>query len=94
MTILVPDNLIERVKSFIESEGVLLEIVGEGSADLRIVQSQGRIQSDACILQAGGWIACPTARAIAGRLGMSPKKFGRLLDILDIKVRDCELGCF
>lgn len=94
MTILVPDNLIERVKSFIESEGVLLEIVGEGSADLRIVQSQGRIQSDACILQAGGWIACPTARAIARELGITPKKVGRLLDILDIKVRDCELGCF
>jgi hypothetical protein len=94
MTILVPDNLIERVKSFIKSEGVSLEIVQDGSADLRIVQSQGRVQSDACALHAGGWIACPTARAIAGRLDVSPKTFGRLLDVLDIKVRDCELGCF
>ena len=94
MTIQVPDNLIERMKSFVESEGVSLEIVGDGSADLKIVQSQGRVESDTSTLQAGGWIACPTARAIAVKLGISPKKVGRLLDVLDIKVRDCDLGCF
>lgn len=93
-TIMVPENLVEQLRAFVRSEGVPLEIVHEGEAALRVVRCEGRAESDDSTLQSGGWIACPTARAIAGKLGVSPKMVGKLLDVLDIKLRDCELGCF
>jgi hypothetical protein len=93
-TILVPENLVEQLRAFVRSEGIPLDIVREGEAVLRVVRCEGRVESDVLTLQSGGWIACPTARAIARKLGIAPKKIGKLLDVLDIKVRDCELGCF
>lgn len=93
-TILVTEDLVEEVRAWIQSEGWPLEIVREGQADLRVVRSEGRVESDGSTLQAGGWIRCQVARDIAARLGIDSKRFGRLLNRLDIKVRDCELGCF
>lgn len=45
-------------------------------------------------LYVGGTIACETARAMAGVLGLTVRQMGELLDVLQIKVRQCGLGCF
>jgi hypothetical protein len=93
-TILVAGNLVEEVRALIQSEGLPLEVVREGQADLRVVRSEGRVESDGSTLQTGGWMRCLVARDIAARLGIDSKQFGKLLNALDIRVRDCELGCF
>jgi len=94
IVILVTEETAGKLKAFAESEGIPLEIVREGPAELRVVCSQERVESTGSTLHIGGWMRCPVARETAARLGMDPKQFGRLLDILDIKIRDCELGCF
>jgi len=42
----------------------------------------------------GGFITCPKARKLAKDLGVAPKIIGKACDELDIKIKDCELGCF
>ncbi len=39
-------------------------------------------------------IPCRVARKIAGQTGLTYHEIGRLADELDIKITDCELGCF
>ncbi len=41
-----------------------------------------------------GKISCPLARKIARELSVSYKEVGRVADELNIKITDCELGCF
>jgi hypothetical protein len=43
---------------------------------------------------AGGWIECPAAWAMAQKLGISVPNMGTLLAHLNVKVRNCGLGCF
>lgn len=45
-------------------------------------------------LYAGGEIACELGWAMAARLGVPVQKIGVLVQMLDIKVRHCSLGCF
>ncbi len=42
----------------------------------------------------GGFISCPKARQVAKELKVSPKAVGKALDEMNIKIKDCELGCF
>jgi hypothetical protein len=86
--------MIERVTRLIGDEGIPVEIVSEGECAVRVVQSEGRVESDPGTLQSGGWIKCETAREMAGRLNIDTRQMGRLLDLLDVKVRECGLGCF
>ena len=44
--------------------------------------------------QSGQHISCKTACEIAEQTGTSPRKIGRLLDEMKIKIRACRLGCF
>ncbi|MBU0639758.1 MAG: hypothetical protein KKB50_12900 [Planctomycetes bacterium] len=53
-----------------------------------------REQGDERTLRVGGWISCQSARAMAGKLRLDGRKIGKLCDLLDVKIRDCELGCF
>jgi hypothetical protein len=41
-----------------------------------------------------GKIPCPVARKIAEDLSVSYKEVGRLANKLNVKITDCELGCF
>ncbi len=41
-----------------------------------------------------GRLPCPIAREIAKELFVSYKVVGRVADELNIKITDCELGCF
>jgi molybdopterin-guanine dinucleotide biosynthesis protein len=42
----------------------------------------------------GGKLPCPVARRIAEELSVPYKEIGEAADELDIKIADCELGCF
>ncbi len=41
-----------------------------------------------------GRLPCPVARKIAKDFSVSYKEVGRVADELNIKITDCELGCF
>lgn len=42
----------------------------------------------------GGKLSCPKARKLAKDLKVSPNLIGEACDGLNIKIKDCELGCF
>jgi len=93
-TIGVPEPLAEKVRAFVEAQKLDCEVVVDGDGTLRVMQSEGRQQSEPPTLQAGGWIACPDAFALASSMSVSSQTVGKLLNELDIKVRQCQLGCF
>lgn len=39
-------------------------------------------------------LSCPKARKLAKDLKVSPNLIGEACDELNIKIKDCELGCF
>jgi hypothetical protein len=41
-----------------------------------------------------GRLSCPAARKIAQELSVSFREIGRTADQLEVKITDCELGCF
>ena len=41
-----------------------------------------------------GKLPCPLARKIAKELSISYREIGKIADELDIKITNCELGCF
>ena len=97
-TICAPEDMIQTLADFIEGEGLRIRLVSEGESTVSIArpdpQTDQRVESDVATLQIGGWIKCPVARSAAKKLNMSTRKMGKLLDLLDIKVRECGLGCF
>ena len=93
-TISVTGELAGKVADFVAAETLAIEVVPSGDGTVRVVESEGRVQSDPSALQAGGWITCEGARAMASKLGIPVSAMGKLVDVLDIKIRSCELGCF
>ncbi len=94
LKISIPNSLVEKVAELFLSEGIDIDIVPEETAILHIVEAKGKVESEGSTLQAGGWIRCSTARGFAEKLGASHRQVGMLMDLLQIKIRDCELGCF
>lgn len=93
-TISVSGDLADKVAEFIQTEALSCEIVTDPGATIQIVPTTDRDQSDATTLQAGGWIACEDAFAMATRLGVPANTIGKLLNHLDVRIRTCQLGCF
>lgn len=93
----VPVPWRDRVQAVLREEGVDLALVTPpAEATVEIVESRGseRALADPATLPAGGAIRCVTALSMAGRLGIPTRTLGALLDVLDVKVKDCSLGCF
>jgi len=94
ITIGVSEAMADRLREFATRHDADLEIVAGDAGAVRVVESEGRQQSDMTTLHAGGWIRCADAQALAGKLELPKRTMARLLDHLDIKIRECELGCF
>lgn len=90
------DDLRKSLTEYIHNTGLEWQLVrsGDARALVSIVQTDDRRQCDEHILWAGGWITCPVAHVLATRLRVEPHQLGQLLNLLDIKVRHCELGLF
>lgn len=39
-------------------------------------------------------VSCAAARGIAAELGVAAREVGSLADFLDIRINQCQLGCF
>ena len=90
----VEASVAEKVRSFAAAEGIVLEVVSDASCAVSVAPRDERRQCDLKTIYCSGWIACETARALAGEIGISIGEMGKLLDHLDVKIRNCTLGCF
>ena len=93
-TISAAREIADSLTAFITAESIDLNVSCEGPGEVKAVKSAARDKSDAETIQSGGWIECATALAMAGRLGISTRHMGAILDFLDVKIRKCALGCF
>lgn len=94
VTIGVVEALAQDVTEFVTAAGLACQVVPGGEGTIRIAQSEGRQQCSTETLYAGGWIACSDAEEVTDVLGATRADVGKLLDKLDIKLRDCQFGCF
>jgi ABC-type oligopeptide transport system ATPase subunit len=74
------DNVTKEETSHIETDSPVKTASNPGEELLRHVKDKR--------------IPCKTARKIAVQTGLSYHEIGKLADELDIKITDCELGCF
>ena len=79
----------DDLRAFLQVEGLDTE---DGA--VRIATSDDRRECSADTLWLGGRIDCELARALAGKLGISVSKMGKLLELLRVKIMHCGLGCF
>lgn len=82
------------LQALLDSEAMALELTDDVAGAAVTVRPGDRKQSDMETIYAGGWIECPTAWAIAQKLALPVQKMGVLLTHLNVKVRNCGLGCF
>ncbi len=94
MIIGVPESLTAKITEFVKAESLPWSVATGEAGTIRVVQSEGRQQSDAGTLQAGGWIACHDAFAMAAKLDVPPKIVGKLANLVDTRIKECQLGCF
>jgi len=93
-TLGVPQEMLMQVESFLREHGIPLEVTSGRNATVVVGRSSERRESGPATLQSGGWIACPTALGMAGRVRIRPQQLGMLLNLLDVKIKACSLGCF
>lgn len=93
-TISAPKSLSDKLLQYFNDASVPLELVAE-NAEIRVdICPSGRLESDLATLFSGGWIKCENARLLARKLDITKLQMGKLLHELDIKVKNCGLGCF
>lgn len=90
----VPRELRGKVSAFLKTSALEVEMVDDEGCDLRVAASPARGESSADTLEAGGWIRCATAWGMAKKHGLALGELGKLINALDIKIRECCLGCF
>ena len=92
--IYVEISLKDKLYEFFNKENIDIEIVTNLPCDIKVIQSEERVECDLETIYSGGWIACETARSVAKKMGISLSQMGNLLNHLDVKIRRCTLGCF
>jgi len=88
----VTDTVRQQLQQFINEQALPVELVDTDDASVCVAQAEPRRECGIDQLYPGGWITCGVARQVALRLNISLKHTGMLLNLLDIKVRQCELG--
>ena len=87
-------GLFKMLREYAEREGLPIDVIPTPGGAVEVERAK---RSDECgedRLLAGGWIGCACAHGIAAKLGIEPLSMGKLLNHLDIKVKQCELGLF
>ena len=93
-TLGVPPARRAVIEEFLQHEALDWSIVDLPGGDLCIIEAAPKTECSGLTLHPGGRIPCAVALAIAESCGVPGKTVGRLLNLLEIKVRDCQLGCF
>ena len=94
-TLGVPETMLAALGEFVAGEGIHVAVVPTGDdCTVRVVTADEQGRCGLRTLYVGGFIACETARGMAVKLGIRTRQMGKLLNFLNIKVRNCSLGCF
>jgi len=95
LTIGVPAARREAIEAFLQEEGIDWTVSADGAGELTVVEAEGPESAcDRRRLHAGGRIDCATALALAEERRVPSESIGRLMNLLGIRIRNCQLGCF
>ena len=86
--------LFESLRGFVIAESIQIELTKDDGSGVKVLLCDDRNESDLDTLYSGGWIACRTALSLAKKLEIPTNQMGALLNHLEIKVKNCSLGCF
>jgi len=90
-----PSDVAEKIRQLFAS--AKLEADWADTADaaaICISWPADRTECNEGMLYSGGFMTCPEAFKAAARIGMDRTTFGKLLNLLDIKLKQCQFGCF
>ncbi len=92
----VHPSLADTVADLVEANGIGIDIdiTASESAKISIVPSDQPTQCSLEKIYAGGWINCQLALQLAAEMAIPVEQMGKLLNGLNVKVRNCGLGCF
>ena len=94
-TLGVPEAMLAALGEFVQAERIPVNVVSmDDGCTVQAMQVNERRRCGLRRLYTGGFIACETARGTAVKLGIRTRQMGKLLDFLNIRVRNCGLGCF
>ena len=95
MKLLIPESSLQPVQAFLDAQNLSLELITAGQADVEVVMADEPKQTcSANQLYIEGRIACAQAFELAELLSIPRCHVGTLLDLLKIKIKACQLGCF
>ncbi len=90
----VPEDMRAEFVTFLADENIKLTVAESVEGTVRITSGESKRECSESELYSKGWIKCPVARATADRLHIKYKDIGKIVDHLDIKIRECAMGCF
>ena len=91
----ITDEMKQKIEEFLVS--IKLEyafVESDADATITIDLPAEREISTKEFLHSGGKISCPVAFNVAKNLGISKGNTGKFLNVVDIKIFGCQLGCF
>lgn len=89
-----PDEMREMLSAFFNAETIDLALATGNSGAVTIIPGREKQECTASELYPGGWMTCARALEMASALSIANGEMGKILNKIDIKVRNCELGCF
>jgi len=90
----VPASMAQPLQAFLDTEAIALEITSDQPGDIAVIKCDDHKESNLDTIYSGGWITCERARAAAKKISIPVRQMGKLLNHLDVKIRQCGLGCF
>jgi hypothetical protein len=91
----VTDEWKKKITSFfIEINKPYEDVENPEDANIVIDSPDEKKECEPNLLHIAGRISCPISFVAAHRMGIERADFGRLANLLNIKIFGCQLGCF
>jgi hypothetical protein len=90
----VPSEWRSRIEEFIARETLGWELTEPPGGDVSVVAAEPKSECTSELLHPGGRISCAAALAMADGHDQPRAVVGRLMDLLEIRIHSCQLGCF
>lgn len=87
-------KICDKLQKFLNQKQIPISFSDDGTGAIRIIHGLDRPFCTFDTLYVDGAIDCETARHLAVKLNITLGHMGQILDFLNIKIRNCSLGCF
>ncbi len=89
------DSAKENLEKFFGDAGITVEwATSADGAGVVIDWPEDKEICETGVLHAGGRVTCPYAFAAASKMKIERRVMGELMNHLDIRINECQLGCF